>query len=291
MLRAIFSCRNTRGKSVFIPWDRCGIVIAGETANGIEALEKVEEIMPDIVITDINMDCMDGLEFADKLKQKYPHIKVIILSGYDEFEYAKRALQLKVFSYLLKPVSPDELIKVVEETINEIQAEEELKARVLELESEVKQKREVSAVNVAHDTHDYGDYGCNNVRSVITKAKKYIEENYSDPCISLNAIAEYVYLNPAYFSKLFKKETSITYMEFLTCSRMEKAKYFLRETNSKVSDIGVAVGYPNPQYFATLFRKITGRTPVEFREGKKWVDMVDGVDGVNEIDGVGGSDK
>lgn len=268
-----------------VPWDGCGIVIAGEAANGIEALEKVEEIMPDIVITDINMDCMDGLEFADKLKQRYPHIKVIILSGYDEFEYAKRALRLKVFSYLLKPVSPTELIKVVEETIKEIQAEEKLKARVLELESEVKQSRAVNAVNVALDDHDYGDHECNNMRSVITKAKKYIEDNYSDPCISLNSIAEYVYLNPAYFSKLFKRETGITYMDFLTCFRMEKARYFLLETNSKVSDIGVAVGYPNPQYFATLFRKITGRTPVEYREGKKRSDIVDGVD---EIDG---SDK
>lgn len=146
-----------------VPWDGCGIVIAGEAANGIEALEKVEEIMPDIVITDINMDCMDGLEFAGKLKQRYPHIKVIILSGYDEFEYAKRALRLKVFSYLLKPVSPDELIKVVEETIKEIQAEEKLKARVLELELEVRQNREVSAVNADHDYH--GDHECNIIDS------------------------------------------------------------------------------------------------------------------------------
>jgi two-component system response regulator YesN len=248
-----------------VPWDSCNIVIAGEASNGVEALEKVEEIMPDIVITDINMNCMDGLELAYELKQRHPHIKVIILSGYDEFEYAKKALQLKVFSYLLKPISPSELIKVVEDTILEIQADEKLKARVLELESELRHNKDTNEFNCSQEDMDQE---CPNIRSVIAKAKKYIEENFSDPNISLNTIARHFYLNPAYFSKLFKKETGMTFMEFLTLSRIEKTKYLLRETNSKVSDIGAAVGYPNPQYFVTLFRKVTGRTPIEYREGK-----------------------
>lgn len=519
-----------------VPWETCGVVVVGEAGNGIEALEKVEETLPDIVITDINMDDMDGLEFAENLKQKYPYIKVIILSGYDEFEYAKRALQLKVFSYLLKPILPDELIKIVKEVIYEIQAEARLKEKVRTLESEIKINRQVllerllndlvngnirqrnelderlSLVNLQIDQKFYsclifdldGYYdlieihgiekvqimlqciqevindlflkefsiwsfidsagniisivggepegkgknlknihtsieklkqaikstlnvtitvaigglyndilevfesyteamkaldfkvgagkdciihiddvysisggrfsypkdkenfilaslnedddakirssiesffkdigsksflkkhmrisimelftviarkfmdfgvdidklyerdlidlykvidrfdtaeeiknwfinivmGCvnelrnhrlNNVKSVINKAQNYIEANYTSSDISLNSIAEHIYLNPAYFSKLYKKETGETYMEFLTRLRIEKAKSFLRETNIRTSDIGIAVGYPNSQYFTTLFKKVTGKTPVEYRERK-----------------------
>ena len=134
-----------------VPWDTCSVVVAGEAANGIEALEKVEATLPDIVITDINMDDMDGLEFAENLKQKYPHIKVIILSGYDEFDYAKRALQLKVFSYLLKPILPDELIRAVKDVIKEIQADTLLKEKVLTLESEIKINREVLMERLLND--------------------------------------------------------------------------------------------------------------------------------------------
>ena len=116
--------------------------------------------------------------------------------------------------------------------------------------------------------NEFRSHRVNNVKSVITKAQKYIEANSSSPDISLNTIAEHVYLNPAYFSKLYKKEAGETYMEFLTRLRIEKAKNLLKDTNIRTADVGTAVGYPNSQYFTTLFKKVIGITPLEYREMK-----------------------
>ena len=106
------------------------------------------------------------------------------------------------------------------------------------------------------------------VKSVVSRVQDYISANYMNPDISLNSIADHVFLNAAYLSKLYKKETGENYLEFLTRLRIEKAKQMLRTTNTRSSDIGSAVGYPNPQYFATLFKKTVGLTPVEYREMK-----------------------
>jgi two-component system response regulator YesN len=109
----------------------------------------------------------------------------------------------------------------------------------------------------------------NNVKSVIKKAQEYIILNYSKADISLIAIADHVYLNPAYFSKLYKKETGESYVEFITKVRVEEAKRLLKESNARIADVGNAVGYPNAQYFCTLFKKITGVSPAEFRESRQ----------------------
>ncbi|MDR3144906.1 MAG: response regulator, partial [Treponema sp.] len=90
-----------------IPWEEIGFSFAGACANGLEALELAERIRPDAVLTDINMPFMDGLAFADKLREVSPRTKVLIISGYDDFEYARQAVRLSVYDYIMKPVTPD----------------------------------------------------------------------------------------------------------------------------------------------------------------------------------------
>lgn len=126
-----------------VPWASCDVVVTYAAASGIEALAAAEVNPPDLVISDITMDEMDGLELVEHLKARYPDIKVIILSGYDDFDYAQKALQLKVSAYLLKPVLPDELIAVVRQILAEIEADNWLKTRIQSLESEVRINREV----------------------------------------------------------------------------------------------------------------------------------------------------
>jgi len=89
---------------ISIPWNNMGFEVCGEAKNGKDALEKVEILNPDIIIADINMAIMDGLEFIKKLKEKENNSKIIIITGYSEFEYARQAVQLGVYNYLLKPV-------------------------------------------------------------------------------------------------------------------------------------------------------------------------------------------
>ena len=92
-----------------IDWSRAGFEVIGDAENGKEALEKIDQIEPDVVLTDIRMPYMDGLSLAEAIRQRHPSIKIVIFSGFDEFEYAKKAIKLNVIEYILKPVNVEEL--------------------------------------------------------------------------------------------------------------------------------------------------------------------------------------
>lgn len=104
-------------------WDSMGFEVVGFANNGIEALDMAEELCPDVVMTDIKMPYMDGLELGKRLKELYPNIKIIILSGFDEFEYAKEAVRIEVEEYLLKPIDGGELKNVFERVRNTLDKE------------------------------------------------------------------------------------------------------------------------------------------------------------------------
>ena len=114
-----------------IDWQSVGFTVVGDAENGEDALEKIENLEPDVVLTDIRMPYMDGLTLAEKIRQKYPSMKIVIFSGYDDFEYAKRAIKLNVTEYILKPVNVEELTAI----LKKIQAS---------LDEEIEQKRDVS---------------------------------------------------------------------------------------------------------------------------------------------------
>ncbi|WP_026486474.1 response regulator transcription factor [Caldanaerobius polysaccharolyticus] len=96
-----------------IQWEKYGFDVVAEAENGWDALDVAEKIVPDVVITDIKMPFMDGIKLAELLRDKYPTAKIIILTGYDEFEYAQKAIKLNVMDYVLKPVSSKELVDVL----------------------------------------------------------------------------------------------------------------------------------------------------------------------------------
>lgn len=96
-----------------LDWEKYGLSICGEADNGEEGLEIAERSSPDIIITDIRMPIMDGIQFSKRIREKYPETKIIILSGYDDFTYAKQAIHIGVHEYLLKPIDADELLKCV----------------------------------------------------------------------------------------------------------------------------------------------------------------------------------
>ena len=95
-----------------IDWEGIGFQVMGYAHNGIEALDLAEQEAPDVVLTDIKMPYMDGLELAHNLKIMYPTVRILIFSGFDEFEYAKEAIRLEVEEYVLKPVDADELRRI-----------------------------------------------------------------------------------------------------------------------------------------------------------------------------------
>jgi two-component system response regulator YesN len=124
---------------ITLPWNELGFRICGEAKNGKDALEKIEELKPDIALVDINMPIMDGLEFTQAIIQEKYKIKIIILTGYSEFSYAKQAIQYGVKSYLLKPIDESELEKTLLQTKNIIESERKIKVEIEQLKERVRE--------------------------------------------------------------------------------------------------------------------------------------------------------
>ncbi len=124
---------------ISLPWDKLGFTICGEAKNGKDALEKLELLKPDIALVDINMPIMDGLEFTQAVIQRESNIKIIILTGYSEFGYAKQAVEFGVKSYLLKPIDENELEKALIQTKSIIESERKIKVEIEQLKEQVKE--------------------------------------------------------------------------------------------------------------------------------------------------------
>lgn len=116
-----------------IEWQSAGFHVVGDAENGEDALEKIEILEPDVVLTDIRMPYMDGLMLAEKIRQRYPSMKVVIFSGYDDFEYAQRAIKLNVTEYILKPVNVEELTSILKRIKSNLDLEIEEKRNLSRL--------------------------------------------------------------------------------------------------------------------------------------------------------------
>ena len=111
-----------------VDWESAGFRVVGEAENGVEALDLVETLEPDLIITDIRMPMISGLELAERVRQLRPATQMVILSGYDRFEYAKQAIDYHIISYLLKPISCEEMGKELVEIHRRM---DEITARVV----------------------------------------------------------------------------------------------------------------------------------------------------------------
>lgn len=211
-----------------------------EAASGKEAwewLRRQEEV--DLVITDIRMREMNGLELMGLARQAHPDAAFIVISGYDEFAYAREALRHGAADYLLKPIERVEL------------------ARVLHKIREASDARKGETPAEAP--------GDDNERLLIRKVKSLVNERL-DQELSLSYLAEHVYLHPKYLSDLFKRETGQNLSDFVTERRIHKAKKLLKETALKVPEISQMCGLANHKYFRALFKQHAGCTPNEFRD-------------------------
>jgi len=210
-------------------WKSFHMDVVGEAQNGIEAINTIDEYQPDLAFVDINMPFMDGIEFTRLANERYPDLLIIILTAYDEFEYARQCIRLNVFEYLLKPFSRDELCQTLE------------RARAL-LDSREKPQEEPETVLEM---------------STIEKVRQYLMENYTDSTINLTGVAQKFGFNSSYLSRKFKSETGKSFVDFLTERRIERAKE-LAATGVKLYSAASSVGIPDPNYFGRCFKKYTG---------------------------------
>lgn len=237
-----------QGLSKMINWTSYGLELVGTASDGLSALEMVQRQAPDIVFTDIRMPGMDGLSLIEEILQTAPNMYCIVFSGFNQFEYVKRALQLGVIDYLEKPITLDSIKSSIERVLTRIEADREMDML----------RKQMEEINTEAASVDQGKLGA------IVRAKAYIEQNVSRE-LSLNEVAEYVGMNAAYLSALFKEEVGESYIKFLTRLRMDLAKKLLLK-GYKVNEVSERVGYHTYRHFSEIFKRYTGMTPGQFKE-------------------------
>jgi len=238
----------------YFKWKKINVSIVGEAADGEEALALSKQLKPDIIISDIRMPGLNGLDFLKSLNEEGVNAKVIIISGYGDFEYAQKAIKLGVADYILKPVENAVLINAVKKCIRQIEAEA-YKNKIIE-DAGVK----------ANLTGKLAGYiNKSGYKNTIDIAITFINNNYHRP-ITLNDVSAEVKLNPSYFSKLFKNSIGISYSKYLTRFRINKAKELLADPTRRIKEISAMVGYKNTRYFTNVFKSLTKVSPNTFKE-------------------------
>ena len=226
--------------------------VIGCAYDGAEGCRMALELRPDIVITDIRMLRRDGLEMIEMLVSEGLAAKFIILSGYSEFEYARKGMSLGVKFYLSKPIEELELQACVHKIIEDIE-----KSRAEKEEQHNGAAHLASAANESEDIPRKKD--------VITEIKRYVKENYNKN-INLADLSHKFYINLHYLSQLFKEKTGQTYLDYLTQVRIERSKALLEQSDYKIYEISQMVGYSDTTHFSKLFEKAVGCKPSEYRK-------------------------
>jgi two-component system response regulator YesN len=230
-----------KGIVLAVDWAALDCVVVGEAANGAEALEAVDRLNPSLIITDLKMPQMDGLEMLRRLRERGNNVYVIILTAYDSFTYAQSALRLGAVDFLLKPFHDGDLEQAVAALRKRIGGEEKADSALPGLKRGDKSK-------------------------YVLEAMDYIGAHYQDPNISISAIAQDLGISEGHLSHTFKKETDYTLLNYLTRYRIHKAMELLRDCRVKVYEVAAQVGYRDITYFSATFKKVTGVTPSEYQD-------------------------
>lgn len=220
-----------------------GFHVVGRAQTGKQALDLIKTFPPDVLITDIRMPMMDGIELLEKVHLSHPTTKLLITSGFSDFEYAKQAISLQVSAYLLKPVDTDELY----ETLFRIKTQ-------LEMEKEAYN----SIFNLSEN--------CTTPEHVVEILKEYLIHNYNTD-INLNLIASSINYSSNYLSKIFFQKYGNTPSKYIISLRMQKAQNLLiHNLELSIKQIGEIIGYHDQAYFSRIFKKQLGVSPFDYRE-------------------------
>lgn len=232
----------SKGLEMGVNWDSLHVNSIYTAQNGSQALDLIQKEHPDVVVTDIRMPGMNGLELIQVAKSIYPDLPFIILSGYPDFAYAQKALEYGVYRYLLKPFDLDELTECIRQLLVPPPGEP--------------------------ITPGTGEKTALSSNPVIQGIFTFIEDNLTKE-ITIEMLSSSFGLTPNYLSSLFKKETGRGIIEHITKLRIEKACDMLIHTDHKVQYICTAVGISDYFYFSKLFKKYMHVTPTQFRANNK----------------------
>jgi two-component system, response regulator YesN len=233
-----------------INWENYEMEIVGEASNSREALDLVDEYIPDIIFTDICIPFIDGIEFSKIVLERFPNIKIVIITGHKKFEYARRSIKVGVYDFILKPIEEEEIEKLLLELKLKIESErlEETQFKKLKFIMKVDDNNQIE-------------------NQMISQVKDYVKENIDNPDISLTSIANQFYVSPTHLSRLFRQCCPETFIEYVTKVRIEKVIHLLNETDLKVYEIAEFVGV-DPHYLSVIFKKNLGISINDYKKNK-----------------------
>jgi len=222
-----------------IDWEGRDLKVVGEAASGIEAINTIDEYRPDIVFVDIRMPFMDGIEFSKLAIKRYPRLKILILTAFDDFSYAKECIGIGVSEYLLKPIVRADIYEALDKVIGQ-------------LDEGRKPETEAGPESVGGELP---------VR--MTHIREYVEANYNNPELNLTSISTHFGFNASYFSRKFKDEAGKSFIDFLTELRVRQACKCAKQGHLMYVTAGL-VGIPDPNYFGKCFKKYMGVSYSDF---------------------------
>ncbi|MCI8800020.1 MAG: response regulator [Lachnospiraceae bacterium] len=228
------------GLREFYPWEDMGFTICVQARNGQELWEYMQNNHLDVVLTDISMPVMSGIELAQKLAGT--STVIVFLSGYADFQYARQALHYNVYDYILKPVKYQELLDV----FHKIRG-------ILDMA-----RSDAPSAPVCY------------YQTIVDKVNQSILEDL--PGASLKSAAAKVRLSPGYLSSLYKQQTGQNLSQFILEAKMNCAGKMLSDGVLKVYQIAEKLGYEDPKNFTRAFRSFYGCSPREYKGGGSYED-------------------
>ncbi|XME02244.1 response regulator [Lachnospiraceae bacterium C1.1] len=237
-----------------LDWKSIGIDEVYSASNGLEAADLIGSEKIDIVIFDIRMPGMTGIELAKYVKEKSLDTAVILLTGFSEFEYAREALRLGVYEYLLKPLRPKEILEAVQKV-------------KLSLEQE---RYKIDLVRKYEDTPGIYDINSqllnyfSDLSALTSEIMNEIALNFHE-AISLGQLAEEYHFSENYLSKKIKKDAGVSFANILMAVRLTEAVNLLLK-GEKIQKVCENTGFTDSKYFSQVFRKYINESPSEFKK-------------------------
>jgi YesN/AraC family two-component response regulator len=227
----------------YFPWHEIGFRVTYDAKNGRDALNYIQNNHVDVILSDIKMPEMSGIELIEQLHRQRSKIKVVFLTGFREFELAQKALVFGAVNFILKPTKYHELVSIF--------------SKIREDLDECRTDKREDANDISVDDQSYHS-------KIIALIKSYVDENYNR--VTLDDVAELVHMNPTYVSKYFKQRTGQKFSDYVISVKMKKAADLLNDIRYRICDVSNMVGYENAKNFSTTFKKYYGKNPKEFRE-------------------------
>jgi len=212
------------------------ITLIDDAKTGGEAVTAVHRFLPDIMLIDIKMPELNGLEAQKKIIEFHPAIKTVIITAYSDFSYAQEAIKYNIFDFLLKPVPPVDLYACIDKILGQLQKET--------AKSERKEQEVLTAVQ---------------------RAIAYIDAHYTKG-LRIGDVAERVNLSEKYFSRYFKQQTGLSFTDYLNLRLIKKSKDLLIHTKYPIYNIAIELNFSDAAYFTKVFRRYEKVTPSQYRQ-------------------------